>query len=128
MIDLESRELPMLSVTSVVDPLVFPSFDRLDSLPISDLRLCAWGVSFLTITRPLLASAISSGGVLHPCAHLDVRKHLKVTKKNYLADYRPDGTIVQTTEQAAEHDSTAAKFSRKMRTDNELPKPDTFTS
>ena len=45
-----------------------------------------------------------------------------------LADYRPDGTIVQTTEQAAEHDSTAAKFSRKMRTDNELPKPDTFMS
>src|SRR5258706_14868712 len=41
-------------------------------------------------------------------------------------DYRPDGTIVQTTEQAAEHDSTAAKLSRKMRTDNKLPKPDTL--
>jgi hypothetical protein len=60
-VGLESRELPMLLVPSAVDLLVFPSFNCLGSLPISDLRPCASGVRFLTITRPPLASPISGG-------------------------------------------------------------------
>jgi hypothetical protein len=60
-VGLESRELPMLLMPSAVDLSVFPSFNCLGSLPISDLRPCASGVRFLTITRPPLASPISGG-------------------------------------------------------------------